>query len=247
MAYETALVEKRMQGERGAAMTRLDTITTLPQALHALGVAGGVSTPEEIQVAFRQRVKEAADGAGSYQGDMDVLTQAKEFLLHVLEQHQEQARVDTARVQEREEDRRRHARERKQAEISRQDTHAHQEEISSGRQKEPSPGAHAERQQQEEAAGAPSPQGVPPVTEGASSAQAHVAQERIAAALQVVQECQHELAELQQREHAWGQQLLYLHQQHRSLEQTIQQAARLAEQVWTLLAPSQPSNGGDRP
>jgi hypothetical protein len=96
------------------------TITTIAQAFSVLGIRGGVSSQEEINAAFRAKVKAAATGTGSYTGDMDSLTQAKKVLTAALTKALEQAGIDQARQrakqQEQEERERAKARPRPQAE-----------------------------------------------------------------------------------------------------------------------------------
>jgi hypothetical protein len=96
------------------------TITTIAQAFSVLGIRGGVSSQEEINAAFRAKVKAAATGTGSYTGDMDSLTQAKKILTAALTKALEQAGIDQARQrakqQEQEERERAKARPRPQAE-----------------------------------------------------------------------------------------------------------------------------------
>ena len=55
------------------------TVTTIGQAFTFLGLTGSVSSQDEIKKAFARRVKALANESGDGTGDMDNLTQAKEF------------------------------------------------------------------------------------------------------------------------------------------------------------------------
>ena len=78
----------------------LQIVTTLSQAFRILGITGGVSNQEQITTAFRLKVKAYATGNGDYKGDMDMLTQAKEFLSTALREIQEKASQERARQYE---------------------------------------------------------------------------------------------------------------------------------------------------
>ena len=110
-------------------------VTTIAQAFKILGITGGISTDDEVRAAFKRTVRQAAEGkAGNYTQDMDVVSQAQEFLLSALKRAKEQAKVDTARQeamrQEEEERKQRKAREQQAAKEHQkeEDQQAQQEE-----------------------------------------------------------------------------------------------------------------------
>ena len=71
--------EERRQREQAARRTTV-VIQTREQALAFLGLSR-YATNDEIKQAFRLKAKNAADGRGGFNGDMDMLTQAKEKAL----------------------------------------------------------------------------------------------------------------------------------------------------------------------
>lgn len=78
----------------------LQIVSTLSEAFRLLGITGGVSNQEQITTAFRLKVKAYATGNGGYKTDMDMLTQAKEFLSTALREIQEKAQQERARQHE---------------------------------------------------------------------------------------------------------------------------------------------------
>jgi hypothetical protein len=172
-------------------MTTTTSITTIRQAFRILRISG-IESREEILAAFQRAVKTAADGYGGYAGDMDDVTQAKEFLLAAWEKAQEQGKRDRARQEEEAERQQRKKRERRQREQEQQRAKEQAQEAERRQQEQatrrsgPQPRLEGpSTQAEEEAQAEPQPQGSPKQTEE-REAQATGSGDPIAATLKTI-------------------------------------------------------------
>jgi hypothetical protein len=226
--------------------TTTSSITSVGQAFNVLGISGGISQEEEVYTAFRQKVKEAADGTGGYSGDMDTVTQAKDYLLKALAEAREQGRRDEARRQE-------------QVEAKHQEKAAHQRQRRQQTQEQPPPrpeeeGGQPHQSEPERQEGEPPQLQRPQMTaeqhseeEPAQSEPVQAASQRekdddggadpaLQGALILLQNRRAELMQIRRREQELAQELKHVQAHRQALEQVVQSAGHLAEQLRAILA-----------
>lgn len=213
---------------------------TIGRAFKTLGLVGSVSSSQEIVSAFRSRVRSAADGTGGFRGDMDVLTQAKEFLLAALARAQEEAQKEQVRKNaqeaERKEKERQKKRAQKKAPTKTEPLRLLGEATSASRyheailifewKREVAHRANAQIQEQ---------QGVMMKSDKSKQTLATPQNGQIVGVLSLFQERDRELEEIRQKEQEILQELSRIQARRAELEKVVQTASTLTEQLRTIL------------
>ena len=236
----------------------LQIVTTLSQAFRILGITGGVSNQEQITTAFRLKVKAYATGNGDYKGDMDMLTQAKEFLSTALREIQEKASQERARQYEQQRQKEQAAmkktakattlpplemgaRRRSASESGTPPSRTYQAlrtwETQKAREREQHRRLYESVVREEQARKRNQQRKERPVmpTAGGQEIESQTSADPIEQALHLLGQRRHELATTRQQEQDMQDALSHLQTQRSKLEQMVQTANHLAEQIQELL------------
>lgn len=237
----------------------LQIVSTLSEAFRLLGITGGVSNQEQITTAFRLKVKAYATGNGGYKTDMDMLTQAKEFLSTALREIQEKASQERARQYEQQRQKEQAAmkktakattlpplemaaRRRSASDSDTAPSRTYQAlrtwETQKAREREQHRRLYESVVREEQARMKRNQQRkerpVMPTAEG-QEIESQASADPIEQALHLLGQRRHELATTRQQEHDMQDALSHLQTQRSKLEQMVQTANHLAEQIQELL------------